>query len=378
MPSRSSSDPKLRSPNSLSQGESGTEQQESQVQPVSKAGNRDIERNGSVANSQRAKEGERSTEGAENQRAALATSNTPLPNKKKSKRLPKFLSFLNCCSASENANSLDVENQTVPARKVSKLQPSQVRQATPVKKPDTSAPESSTAESKETTDEKIAGPPYSDIKAAEQPKIQERPTEHISTSAATNVASRDEKDGSRGGIASTQQPFSDIDQGPTSTASDVSIAAQRGNSLGNPIVQDSTTSIPVVLSPQMTTHQEDAIMDRTPEQEQMDNDIEMPDAPPEDPVIDEEMKDAEAGETEAAQSLPPPPPIPPQNDLNTTSAASNRNSTYSTGLINEKQTWLLPPVRPEFHGKKCLVLDLDETLVHSSFKVRAPIVERHS
>jgi len=29
---------------------------------------------------------------------------------------------------------------------------------------------------------------------------------------------------------------------------------------------------------------------------------------------------------------------------------------------------LLPPILPAFHGRKCLVLDLDETLVHSSFK----------
>lgn len=28
---------------------------------------------------------------------------------------------------------------------------------------------------------------------------------------------------------------------------------------------------------------------------------------------------------------------------------------------------LLPPMRPEYEGKKCLILDLDETLVHSSF-----------
>jgi RNA polymerase II subunit A small phosphatase-like protein len=35
----------------------------------------------------------------------------------------------------------------------------------------------------------------------------------------------------------------------------------------------------------------------------------------------------------------------------------------------EKQISLLPPLRPEHAGRKCLVLDLDETLVHSSFKV---------
>jgi RNA polymerase II subunit A small phosphatase-like protein len=30
---------------------------------------------------------------------------------------------------------------------------------------------------------------------------------------------------------------------------------------------------------------------------------------------------------------------------------------------------LLPPIAPEHQGRKCLVLDLDETLLHSSFKV---------
>ena len=31
---------------------------------------------------------------------------------------------------------------------------------------------------------------------------------------------------------------------------------------------------------------------------------------------------------------------------------------------------LLPEIRDEDVGKKCIVIDLDETLVHSSFKVR--------
>ena len=34
---------------------------------------------------------------------------------------------------------------------------------------------------------------------------------------------------------------------------------------------------------------------------------------------------------------------------------------------------LLPPIAPEHAGRKCLVLDLDETLVHSSLKVRPPL-----
>ncbi|KAJ3104031.1 hypothetical protein HDU97_009578 [Phlyctochytrium planicorne] len=34
----------------------------------------------------------------------------------------------------------------------------------------------------------------------------------------------------------------------------------------------------------------------------------------------------------------------------------------------QEKKWLLKPLASEDHGKKCLVLDLDETLVHSSFK----------
>ena len=33
------------------------------------------------------------------------------------------------------------------------------------------------------------------------------------------------------------------------------------------------------------------------------------------------------------------------------------------------QKALLPDIRPEEADKKCIVIDLDETLVHSSFKV---------
>ena len=62
----------------------------------------------------------------------------------------------------------------------------------------------------------------------------------------------------------------------------------------------------------------------------------------------------------AGQTLPPPPPVP---QIPTTEDDAEVES------IDQKQQWLLPPIAPRFKGKKCLVLDLDETLVHSSFKV---------
>jgi len=59
-------------------------------------------------------------------------------------------------------------------------------------------------------------------------------------------------------------------------------------------------------------------------------------------------------------ALPPPPPVPQSGPSEEERAIES---------VDGKQQWLLPPIAPRFKGKKCLVLDLDETLVHSSFKV---------
>lgn len=66
------------------------------------------------------------------------------------------------------------------------------------------------------------------------------------------------------------------------------------------------------------------------------------------------------------EDLPPPPapmpdaPAAPQNEAGLVAASEQ-----------QPQDALLPPIQPHFKGRKCLVLDLDETLVHSSFKVNA-------
>lgn len=73
----------------------------------------------------------------------------------------------------------------------------------------------------------------------------------------------------------------------------------------------------------------------------------------------EESKGADASTTAAeAKTIPPPPgPTAPITLAEPGPAEA------------EPQKWLLPPIAPEHKGRKCLVLDLDETLVHSSFKV---------
>ena len=63
------------------------------------------------------------------------------------------------------------------------------------------------------------------------------------------------------------------------------------------------------------------------------------------------------------------------SDLSRKASAGTKSS---GSPVNEKtdnvdgvldQGWLLPPPLDQDKEKKCLVLDLDETLLHSSFKV---------
>jgi carboxy-terminal domain RNA polymerase II polypeptide A small phosphatase len=62
--------------------------------------------------------------------------------------------------------------------------------------------------------------------------------------------------------------------------------------------------------------------------------------------------------TPSATVLPPPPPIIRQEE-----------AIPAVPAAAPEKHWLLPPAQPPLKGRKCLILDLDETLVHSSFKI---------
>eukprot|EP00741_Cyanophora_paradoxa_P015897 tig00020909_g15348.t1 len=61
---------------------------------------------------------------------------------------------------------------------------------------------------------------------------------------------------------------------------------------------------------------------------------------------------------QAEQSLPPSPD----------GASKQKSQPQAQQAQAQEQKWLLPPPHPDDVGRKTLVLDLDETLVHSSFK----------
>jgi RNA polymerase II subunit A small phosphatase-like protein len=135
-----------------------------------------------------------------------------------------------------------------------------------------------------------------------------------------------------------------------------------------------------VQAPTPITPSEEIIHDRTPEQEQRDAEIEMTDGGATVPLASNEVagfndqSSASADGTrppgkrdsKAKIDLPPPPPLQERQ----AQVAHHEGSPVGEGPDGvQNQKWLLPPKKAEFAGKKCLVLDLDETLVHSSFKV---------
>jgi RNA polymerase II subunit A small phosphatase-like protein len=118
----------------------------------------------------------------------------------------------------------------------------------------------------------------------------------------------------------------------------------------------------VVQAPARTTSTKASSLVSSQGPKDSEGDIKMKDS---DPVPNDEaagpVPAAEKGEPANKAAMPPPPPPVPQPVPSEQVAAPEP--------AEQKQQWLLPPITPRFQGKKCLVLDLDETLVHSSFKV---------
>jgi RNA polymerase II subunit A small phosphatase-like protein len=135
------------------------------------------------------------------------------------------------------------------------------------------------------------------------------------------------------------------------------------------VTQPTPGTTPVL--PRPSADQARIIEDQTEEQKALDSDIEMKDVPLSTNDVHQEGEDVEA---EAAAhpdhpkvDLPPPPPLEQRVDV-------VQKQTSEMSEASEPQKYLLGPIAPRFQGKKCLVLDLDETLVHSSFKVCSMLV----
>lgn len=370
IPFRSSSQSNLQS--SSVSPVTGQPSDEVKNPPLESKGNAAVgSRGGSIASSRHSRKVKKSPPNSAS--AAPADPNNqdpPATEKPKKKGFSKILSFFVCCVAPENANAADSGDQTVPARKTKVLQQMRGSQATPVVKPSASAADSSTGESKEVVSEGIGGPPYLEHIPAAKPKMQpqlEVPPAEKNTLHDDTLQNLNEKEEIVNTGTGTQM-LSSLQNPNNSKVRDES-PSQIQPIIPNTIATAEPLQPPKApLIDENVAQQDIATNDGTAKQKQRDSDIEMVDAPPVVSVPNEQPRLPQAREESQQTNLPPPPPRNPQNQGIVGIGRSTSNATTS----NEKQQSLLPPLQPRFKGKKCLVLDLDETLVHSSFKVCAP------
>jgi len=268
-----------------------------------------------------------------------------------------LLALLNCCSPQED---LDLKNEEapVPAKKT-KIQPPLQRTA----QPETITTEKDVENRAPLEDKKVAAPSVED----EMPVLSEK---QMNTSSRPRIT-REEL--SHDKIAPVQA---------TNEYTELPVV--------QPTVNDEIKNSPVDPNPEtveprsamaydQVTKPDVNIIAATPvlgqtqvpdqdwkqEESKINEDVDMPDAPVVAPEVGEERVDEppQPAELQPQMPLPPPPPLAQRQEQ---------------GLVQEvppvpeavpEQKWLLGPIQPQFKGRKCLVLDLDETLVHSSFKI---------
>ncbi|KAJ5170219.1 Dullard phosphatase domain eukaryotic [Penicillium coprophilum] len=251
------------------------------------------------------------------------------PSKPQQKKSPsKLLAFLGCCSSSE----VDADDTALPAKKTAMRPLPSNRLPTPDKAEAPTA-DSSTVESKEQyLDEKA-----NSTVSADQPGEEDRnvPVQPATASVQGEGPSAD---------ATQPEVSAQKDQ-----ANDVTPPAQTGVGMGSvPEVKADATKADVSTQDwegQSTSTTEDLTSTSAstmPKNFGTDGQEEV--------TSHQEMK-------LPVVIPPPPPPLPPAPP------APARGNYEDTGHP------LLPAPLPHLSGRKCLVLDLDETLVHSSFKV---------
>ncbi|WPH02890.1 Hypothetical protein R9X50_00575800 [Acrodontium crateriforme] len=311
----------------------------------------------------------------------------------KPKKKGGLLSFLSCCAAPDESSDSTQTESAQPIKPSVKAQPTRAQQpaqSRPLQ--NTSSPDATTEVPMEVLNEKTAAHDPSD------PFNGNSAVAHDSGSEKAAVAGLAVVGGGAaiGGTAVAHLPSDstpghfgvnstgEMQQNPSSTDTtavppvDTNYnTTNAGSSSTNPQVMVEAPT-PVVAQ----AENEDAIHDRTAVQEKRDNDIEMTDAGVTVPLTEAEAQsevERERLENESSRqthdpsivshtTLPPPPPLPDTMTHQTDSRDSSPHP-INDGASISTQKWLLPPVRPEFKGRKCLVLDLDETLVHSSFKI---------
>ena len=371
IPVRSSSNPNKPSSNELSTSPaSGQVADEAQIaRSESKGSIREKRRSRSVASSTQSRKARRILpDTTSHPTGATDTQSGEIVERPRKRGVSRFFSFLNCCSSTEDAKTLESSDQAVPANKTKIIPPKSASQTVPVGK---NAAASIPGDSDEVIDRHTADSPYSKLPPATTPKMVNEVSKETITTEKPVI-----QDDAGVGFPEKEKYNDTVDGDqimpnrhvPNNAAAQDDLLVQSQPSIPSTVVNvephDSSKAIP-----SSSAIQEDIPTNNQPPPPAKGNsDVAMADAPPIIPVSLETPKRVEGGE-EGQTPVSWPPPPPPSRNAQTHGNPANVSSVSNAVTSNEKQQWLLPPLQPRFKGKKCLVLDLDETLVHSSFKV---------
>ncbi|KAL6705456.1 hypothetical protein ACN47E_006721 [Coniothyrium glycines] len=262
---------------------------------------------------------------------ATPTANRAGSTRSKTRKTGGFLACLPCFAPKESRNAQDTTPQE-NVKQAQKIPTGRTSQSTPVKKQE---PNPIAPPAKE-LDEKAGAPaqPTNSDGAAERPAAENHPQ------IVTRSSSKRQAEQASAPLPGTLQT-------------------------GHPqisITNPTPGTTPVL--PRPSVDQQRIIEDQTEEQKQIDNDIEMKDVPLSKDDVHQEGEDQNAADASDHPKVDLPPPLPLVERQH---AVQDQRTDISEA--SDQQKYLLGPIAPRFKGKKCLVLDLDETLVHSSFKI---------
>jgi RNA polymerase II subunit A small phosphatase-like protein len=258
-------------------------------------------------------------------------------SERKSKAPSRFLAILNCCSSSAPDN----EDPELPAKRAENRQSVQARSPSTIEKADGSAAESSTADSKEHN-------PFGDEKAKfTVDSDPSKPTEDELGVAAGGQGAPSRLQEQVTGPAMSGPSY--VQDQTTTLRQEVVTHASNKFVPAGPATDDKDANIATTEGDTGASNQIKSSQDLRDNQ-----DITMTDAPIVQAPAEEQTQLASQEDTAMQQAVQTPLPGPPA----------------PTG--KQGRQWLLPPPLPHLKDRKCLVLDLDETLVHSSFKVYIP------
>lgn len=266
---------------------------------------------------------------ASSNRLGVGTGPTATPGKSdpsssavgsRKKKKGGFLALFGCCGVPDSANGIDTE-PPVPSHKLDKI-------------PDRPA----------TASRRTATP-------SEQPSASKTQLSEKEPTQQAQMTHGPPKDGNR--ISGTSTQDQSTVGGERDNESKQTTLVGQGS--GNPAIS---------VEPPHTTTADVEKVDEAPSEKDAEGDVPMSDAD----AARQQADDAAivAAEEQSANVPPPPPgPMPAVPSAPTSSLVESPPAVAP----DQPQKFLLPPQAPEHKGRKCLVLDLDETLVHSSFKV---------